>query len=576
MSRRRNSTWIAAALALLSAGAAAGDSTRPEPVLEAGVRRDLGEIQQNWSEWLASYELKDYEAEELALEAILERLDELGMTGLPELSIAASARAVDSARLGDARGSARALAAAERLDPGRAEIAFARAAIERQEGSWWSFVISTLEGYVKVLESPLKRRLLLHNAVLWLLMTALLGGCVFVAMLMAVRGPALFGSLLQALRRVVPAPVGMLFLVVLLLWPIALSSGVLVIALNWSVFLWAYAQRSERWVLATLWVLFGLTPLILDEQRRRVSVELSPMARAVEASRRGHLEGRLFADLERLKILLPDSPAVNQLVADQYRRAGQCDRSIDLYKQLVETEPRNAAAWIDLGACHFLRGEYDEAIEYFRRGASLDEDVAQGHFNLSLAYSELYDFSESERALARAQRLDSSRVAEWLEESSSKGVAEVSGGLKRAAAVRRELRRSWILEDDSAAWSSPLQDYLSMPIAVVGLLLSFLAGRLLPKGHLEAQAPPLVDWGSKWGGFYRVLVPGIPELEAGESVRAVAAVTLFAGLLLIPWIGVYGYRLPWGFEPEVSLGWVATVIGIPLFFMWRWRRESAS
>lgn len=496
------------------------------------------------------------------------------MSSLPELSLAAAVRAVDAARLGDARRSARALAAADRLAASEPETAFAAAEVYRQQGSSWKALVSVVEGYARGWGRPLERRLTLHNVLLWLLMAVTVGGCLFVVLLMAVRGPALFGSLLKPLRRVMPMPLAMVLLLALLLWPIALSGGVLLIALNWSILLWAYAQRSERWVLALLWIVFGVVPLLLDEQRRRVAVELAPATRAAEAVRRGELEGGLFADLERLLALLPESPAALQLVADQYRRAGQCDRAMELYGQVVEKEPRNAGAWIDLGSCHYLRGEYEQAIEYFRRGTSLDEEVAQGHFNLSLAHSELYDFAESERALARAQRLDSSGVAVWLEQVPTLGVAEVAGGAERAREIRRELRRSWILEDDSAAMSTPLEEYASLPIAGAGLLLCFVAARLLPRSQIEAQAPPLVDWGSRWSPGYRVLLPGLAELEAGESIQAFLAVLVLVALLLVPWIGAYGYRLPWGFDPGIGWAWPVTIVGLALFYLARWRKES--
>jgi hypothetical protein len=165
-------------------------------------------------------------------------------------------------------------------------------------------------------------------------------------------------------------------------------------------------------------------------------------------------------------------------------------------------------------------------------------------------------------------------VARWLEQSPSRGAAEAAAGVGRAAEIRDDLRASWVLEDDSAAWSSPWQDYLSLPFAVAGLVIAGLAGRVLPRAHGEAQAPPLVDWGSRWGSWYRVLAPGLAELEAGESAQGALALLMAAGLLLIPWVDANGYRLPWGFEPVMHLGWWLAMAGLALFFVLRWRRET--
>lgn len=542
--------------------------------LNAAVRTSLAQIQQSWSEWLAAYELDDAASEEEALEVMVDLPPALGMEALPELSLGASARAVESARLGDYRRAQRALAAAEQLDPSRPETAFARGAIHRMKGEWWALVAETAQGYVRALQLPLARRLWLHNCVLWALTTLLLAGCAFVALLMVARGPALFGSLLQVGRRFVPAPVCIVVIVVLLLWPLALAAGVLAVALNWSILLWAYCQRSERWVLIVLFLLFAVAPIVLDEQRRRVAVDLSPTARAAESAQFGRLRGHLFSDLQRLAIVLPGSVAVSHLMADQNRRLGQCDQARELYKRVVALEPENAAAWVDYGSCHFSSGEFDKAIEYFRRGVSLDAELAGGHFNVALAYSELYRFAESGQALSRAQHLDSTRVAEWLEQMPRGTAAEIGAGLQRVQEIRQDLLDSWVLEDDSAAWSSPWRDYSSLPLALIGIVLAVFAGRVLPISRLDAQAPPLVSWGSRWSSFYRTFVPGLPEIEGGDSLQGVVALVMVVGLFLIPWVGVHGYRIPWGFEPTIRLGWMVMVAGLGLFLLWRWRREA--
>lgn len=559
---------------VLMAAPAQAQLTPDDFHLNSSVRGELAQIQQDWSTWLSAYELDDTATEEEALEGMTEAARRMGMQSLPELSLGASARAVESARLGDDRRAQRALAAAETLDAKRPETAFAAAAVQKLDDDWAGYAGNTFAGYWRALRDPLQRRLWAHNAVLWLLTSILLAGCAFVAVLMLVRGPALFGSLLKVLRRYVPVPVGIGAIILLLLWPVALATGVLAVALNWAILLWAYCQRAERWVLGALFLLFGLAPIILDEQQRQVAVELSPMARAAQSVRRGQLRGTLFSDLQRLEVLLPESSAVSHLMADQHRRIGQCDQAKKLYQRVVAQEPDNAAAWVDYGSCYLVRGEFDQAIEHYRRAIGIDPELAEGHFNLALAYSELYRFAESGLALGRAQKINSTKVAQWLDETPRRGFAEVGRGLRRTPEIRQDLRHSLILED-TTQWSSPWRDLVSLPMALIGLILALLAGRIMPRAHLDALAPPLVDWGSRWSPLYRILVPGLPEIESGESLQSLFALLVPIGLLLIPWVGAYGYRLPWGLEPALSVGWLAMVIGLALFVVLRWRKEVA-
>ena len=572
---RRGQLAALAVVALLFAAPVSAADAPGAFHLSGTVLGSLASLQQDWSEWLAAHELDDAESELDALSRLIDTTDALGMEALPELSFGAAASAAESARVGDYQRAARALAAAESLDSGRPETAFARAEVLRLQGDWWGYLVETARGYSRGVRMPHQRRIWQHNLLLWLLTTLLLTGCAFVAVLMVVRGPALFGSLLVVVRRLLPVPLAIGVIIALLVWPIMLSAGVLAVVLNWAVLLWAYARRSERWVLGMLLLLLGLTPVLLDEQRRRVAVEMAPMMQAAESARQGRLVGALFSDLPRLSLVLPESVAVQQLLADQHRRLGQCDQAMELYRTVVEQEEHNAAAWVDLGSCHYLRGEFDRAIELFRRGLSVDQELAQGHFNLGLAYSELYRFAESGRALARAQRLSSSNVTRWQDETPTRGVAEVAAGLERTGEIRRELEVSWVLEDESVAWSSPWSDYKSLPLAFAALILALLAGRFLPRAHLEAQAPPSVDWGSRWSSLFRILVPGLPELESGDSLQGALALAVAAGLLLIPWIATFGYRVAWGFEPSLSLSWLVTGTGLVLFLVYRWRREAA-
>jgi tetratricopeptide (TPR) repeat protein len=559
----------------LAASPCVASSAPEEFHLNASVRSHLASLQQGWSEWLTAYELDDPDSESAALDRLASDAGAIGMSVMPDLSLGAAARAVESARVGDHTRAIRALAAAEQLDPGRPETSFARAAVHRVEGTWQAVLGHTALGYLRTLGAPAERWVWRHNLVLWLLATALLAGYAYVAILMIVRGPALFGSLLKELRKHMPVPLGLVLIFALLVWPLLLPAGLIGVALVWAVLLWAYCLRPERWVLGLLVLVFAVAPVVLDEQRRQITVELAPMARAAEHARHGRLDGTLFGDLQRLTLVLPESTAVSHLIADQHRRIGQCDQAKTLYGRVIEREPRNAAAWVDLGSCHFLQGEYDQAIEHYRRGISLDPDLAQAHFNLSLAFSELYRFAESDLALSRAQRLDSGRVAEWLRKTPSRGAAEVGAGLRRSEQIRAELKVSWVLEDESAAWSSPWRDYLSVPVALGAILLALLAGRFLPRGYLEEQAPPIFDGNHSLGPLYRIVVPGLPELEAGEPLRAAGSLIAFCGLVLLPWVAGYGYRQPWGFEPVLRLGWLVTLTGLALFLLARWRREVA-
>src|SRR6185436_286016 len=102
-----------------------------------------------------------------------------------------------------------------------------------------------------------------------------------------------------------------------------------------------------------------------------------------------------------------------------------------LYRQVLEKEPENTSALMNLGAYFFLKGDFGNAIQYFQKVATIDSKNAAAQFNLSQSYSESYLFDESKRALAQARALDEERVDFWVRNLSQQRVVINSGGMER-------------------------------------------------------------------------------------------------------------------------------------------------
>ncbi|MCP4663043.1 MAG: hypothetical protein GY856_47235, partial [bacterium] len=68
--------------------------------LTSPVRQNLRRLQESWQRWTRAYYRDDRDQAEIALEELLLLADYLGMSRLPDLSIATAAYAVRSARDG--------------------------------------------------------------------------------------------------------------------------------------------------------------------------------------------------------------------------------------------------------------------------------------------------------------------------------------------------------------------------------------------------------------------------------------------------------------------------------------------
>jgi tetratricopeptide (TPR) repeat protein len=496
---------------------------------------------------------------------------QLGMTRLPDLSIGALDRAVQAARQGDFNRAHWALDAAERLDPGRCETAFAEATVDRQEGRWLGSLGNLLRGYLRLFSLPLERYLWLQDVLVWGVSLLLLSGGLFIAIQMAVKGKALWEDLLDLFSRRLPRPVAVAVAVVVFLWPLLLPSGLLWLPLFWSVLLWGYSSVSERAVLVTLWLVVGLAPILITSQSRRVAVMLSPPVQAMESLRQHRLYGGLFTDLGVLRSLLPESAAVKHLLADVHRSLNQWDLAQSLYRQVLEQEPGNTYAELNLGAYAYLKGDFGSAIQHFQKVIATDPKSAAAQFNLSQAYSDSYLFDDSRRALAQARAIDDTQVDVWMRELSSQRVVTNNRGITRIPEIRDELLANFRAHEAPSARLELFRHWLSPVVPLVLALLAVALQQARRPFASSSDADPLrFHSNSRWR---RILLPGAGAAESGEGAGGFFAVLLPVALLMLPLFGRLGYRLPWGYDPGSSVAWIVAILGLTLYLGIRLRTE---
>jgi len=553
------------------AAAAPGGVSSPQVTgveLTAPVRRGLKQLEEQWLQWVVQ---NSKQGSESIVQDLLATARQLGMTRLPDLSIGALDRAVQAARQGDFNRAHWALDAAERLDPGRCETAFAEATVDRQEGRWLGSLGDLLRGYLRLFSLPLERYLWLQDVLVWGVSLLLLSGGLFIAIQMAVKGKALWEDLLDLFSRRLPRPVAVAVTVVVFLWPLLLPSGLLWLPLFWSVLLWGYSSASERAVLVTLWLVVGVAPILITSQSRRVAVMLSPPVQAMESLRQHRLYGGLFTDLGVLRSLLPESAAVKNLLADVHRSLNQWDLAQSLYRQVLEQEPGNTYAELNLGAYAYLKGDFGSAIQHFQKVIAADPKSAAAQFNLSQAYSDSYLFDDSKRALAQARAIDDTQVDVWMRELSSQRVVTNNRGITRIPEIRDELLANFRAHEAPSARLELFRHWLSPVVPLVLALLAVALQQARRPFASSSDADPLrFHSNSRWR---RILLPGAGAAESGEGAGGFFAVLLPVALLMLPLFGRLGYRLPWGYDPGSSVAWIVAILGLTLYLGIRLRTE---
>jgi|CXWL01.1.fsa_nt_gi tetratricopeptide (TPR) repeat protein len=567
---------VACLLAPLTTGAPAAASVAGGLELSRPVEASLTRLQEQWLRWLTSFYQSDADQARAALDDLLATANQLGMDRLPDLALGAAARAVQSQRENNPTRADWALEAAERLDPGRPETAFAEASVRWQQGAYHRALGRQLAGYGRLLRLPPWGEVWARSLALWLLAALLLASGLFVAMAMAVRGSVLLVEA-RRLLRALPWPVGMAVALVLLAWPLALPSGLLWLLLYWSVLLWSHGGFGERVVYGLGWLLLASAPFASEAISRPVQVELSPAMRAARSLAAGRLYGALFTDLGVLRAQLPDSPAVTQLMADLYRHLGQWEQARPLYMDLLRNEPQNVPALLAVGAYHFRKSDFGNAVQYFQRAATAAPQSAAAFYDLSIAYSEAYQFDESHRALRQAQTLDTLQVSSWIQQSGDERVVTADGGTPRTEEIATELRRGRGEASAAAAMGTRRRVLAPLAAVVAALLAAALGVTRRQLASREGATPPAsVETGSRPTGFglpqaLRAFLPGYSALATGSGLVAFAALIAVSILLTLPFTASLGFRIPLGFDPGPALAWTVSVVGLLTILAWRLR-----
>jgi len=550
--------------------------------LSLPVQRTLRQIQKQWVEWMSAFYSDRPERLEAVVEGLLQDARKLGLERLPDLAVGAGVVALQAQAAGNSERVEWALQAAERLDPGRPETAFARARVRWDQGQRLGAFVSEIEGYRRILGTAAGRAVAGADLALWLIFALLTGAGLFIALQMAVKGRRLFADLEGLLGRLggLPAPLLRLLVLPILLWPVVLPGGVLWLLLYWSALLFMYGSVTERSVFALSWVLIALAPLAIAHQRQQVELTLSPPMRGLEALVEERLHGRAFQDLGRLAVLLPEDPAVVQLIADLHRELGQWDIALELYRRVLLHEPDNVWTEIDIGGYYFFKEDYRSARRHFQTAVEaatqkeLERESVVAYYNLSQAYYYNRLFDEAQVALQEAQGIDAGMVGRLQRQTGQQQVVMFSGGVARAPEIRRRLAGRLLHQQDGAetdedgaeeADEAPARLWgLFVPVGPLAGVLgaAVLAGLLLwvraggPGGAAGDEGWPLRD----------AMIPGLASVRAGRGFRAFSALVTPVLLVTLPWVEELGYPLfPSLAAPGLAL-WILAGTGLVLYF----------
>ncbi|TKJ32420.1 hypothetical protein CEE39_05470 [bacterium (candidate division B38) B3_B38] len=192
----------------------------------------------------------------------------------------------------------------------------------------------------------------------------------------------------------------------ILLLPIFLWLGVAWIMAYWLVLLWLYCQKSEK-VLGVL----SLIILILALPSGNLMVSLySSVHSPYILSSLYSIEGEYnHINIENLRQVLsenPDDLDARFLLAHQYGKGKRLELAFEEYQKIINRQPSFAKAYTNVANIFFALGEYNLAIENYKKSIALRKEQVIPHYNMALAYAENLQFKYAQEAMEKARGID--------------------------------------------------------------------------------------------------------------------------------------------------------------------------
>jgi Flp pilus assembly protein TadD len=138
-------------------------------------------------------------------------------------------------------------------------------------------------------------------------------------------------------------------------------------------------------------------------------------------------------------------PADPLAQARELEQAGQVDRAMNLYREILRTQPDNLEAHFALGSLHEKIGQHLQALEQFEMAKRSDPENVDAAVRHARAMAVLGRYDAAERELRRAARMDPTRS----EVFTSLGTIGVRRGLY--AQAEQDLKRAIELDSESPA-----------------------------------------------------------------------------------------------------------------------------
>lgn len=145
-----------------------------------------------------------------------------------------------------------------------------------------------------------------------------------------------------------------------------------------------------------------------------------------------------------------NSASSNDLLEEgkTYYNNGEYDKAIEIFKKAVELNPNDDDSWRLLGNSYNRNGQIEEAIKYYLKAAELNPDDSRNWFNLGISYSNNEQYKEAINSFLKVVELNPDDSYNWYSLGNSyiknEQVEDAIKSLLKATELNSNDYQSWL------------------------------------------------------------------------------------------------------------------------------------
>jgi len=337
-----------------------------------------------------------------------------GLRASPEIGAAFLAGARRARRDGEMESALDQVRLSLRFDPGRADARFTLAGLLLRQGDLAGGLRALRDGVFGLFQDP-ELLFYLSGALVVALYLGVVGGLVLALVLIGLKArPAFVHDLQERLTgRMSPAAAGLLGGAILAL-PLVLPLPLAWAPAFWGALLFAWLERSERVVIACALAGLVFAGAFGAAVAWHADTTTDPGARALLQAARAGPDLRHEPALKASMKEHPGDPIYPFLLGSAYRVGGRLDEAMAMYKRVLEINPNDARAMVNLGNLHALRQEFSVAQALYKKASEADPRLMLASYDSHLAFLETFNMEAADAALNQARRIDAAEVDRLL------------------------------------------------------------------------------------------------------------------------------------------------------------------